>query len=263
MIKKKVVSTRGHIHYWISDSKETTILFLHGLTADHRLFDQQVDELSKDYQLILVDLPLHGQSRRYNDFSFDHVSEDLKSILDKENIEQVVIVGQSAGGYFSQSFVKSYPDYVKGFVGIGTTPFGSIYYKTSDLFWIRHFAFLASLYPYKTYCRLSAKSVGLNKQTQDSMLETLMDLGKKDMLNAVKSVYGAFLDEENEVEFNCPVLITYGQYDKTGYVSKYNDEWANAKGHALKLIPDASHNANYDNPKYFNTILKEFITTLA
>ena len=41
------------------------------------------------------------------------------------------------------------------------------------------------------------------------------------MLTATSSVYSEFLKVEDEVQFNCPVLITYGEHDKTGYVKKY------------------------------------------
>ena len=46
MIEKIFETTHGKIHYWINKEAEHTqpqLVFLPGLTADHRLFDKQVE----------------------------------------------------------------------------------------------------------------------------------------------------------------------------------------------------------------------------
>ena len=83
------------------------------------------------------------------------------------------------------------------------------------------------------------------------------------MLKAAKSVYDEFLLIENEVNFKCPVLLTIGEFDKTGYVQRYNLEWSSKTGYPLKVIKNASHNANYDNYKVFNELLVEFIRNIS
>ncbi|MBR2706739.1 MAG: hypothetical protein IKE74_05790 [Mogibacterium sp.] len=46
MIGKTIDTTHGTIHYWIDPAgacKEPQLVFLPGLTADHRLFDRQIE----------------------------------------------------------------------------------------------------------------------------------------------------------------------------------------------------------------------------
>ena len=45
----------GTIHYWSSILRldTTTLVFLPGLTADHRLFDKQVEHFVKKYNIIV------------------------------------------------------------------------------------------------------------------------------------------------------------------------------------------------------------------
>jgi len=46
MIEKTFATTRGQIHYWLSENLDpdaVTLVFLPGLTADHRLFDKHTD----------------------------------------------------------------------------------------------------------------------------------------------------------------------------------------------------------------------------
>lgn len=265
MIEKKISSTRGDVYYWTNDqqmSNELAIVFCHGLTADHTLFDKQVEYLANTYKLITWDYPLHGKSRPYKDFTYAHVNEELLAILKKEEINKIILVGQSAGGYIAQAFIREYPDKVAGFIGIGTTPFGEDYYKKSEMFWIKHFASIAKLYPYSYYCKACVKSVAKTREARENMYDTLVRLGKKGMLEATSAVYGEFLKEKEEVAFKCPVLITYGEYDKTGYVERYNKEWSQKTGYALEIIDNASHNANYDCYEAFNTLLINFLDTI-
>ena len=56
-----------------------------------------------------------GKSRPYKDFSYYNAAEELKDILDVEDIKNVVLAGQSAGGFVAQSFYKKYADMVEVF----------------------------------------------------------------------------------------------------------------------------------------------------
>lgn len=265
MIEKRIQSIEGTVYYWtnnINCPSDRAIVFCHGLTADHTLFDQQVKYLADQYKLITWDWPLHGKSRPYQKFSFSNVNKILAAILQRENINQVILVGQSAGGYIAQSFIREYGEQVLGFIGIGTTPFGKSYYKNAELFWLKHYAAIARLYPYRYYAKAGSKAITVTEAARKSMYQSLIQLGKKDMLTATHVVYREFLKVEEEVQFNCPVLITYGAYDKTGYVKKYCNHWAEKTGYPLKVISNASHNANYDNYKEFNGLLISFVQSL-
>ena len=51
-MKEKTSQTRcGTIHYWVSVSTPDaiTLVFLPGLTADHRLFDKQIQYFEEQY----------------------------------------------------------------------------------------------------------------------------------------------------------------------------------------------------------------------
>ncbi|MCM1578614.1 MAG: alpha/beta hydrolase [Ruminococcus sp.] len=59
----------GSVVYWADNCQsETTLVFLHGLTADHRLFEGQAEYFRGRFGLIFWDAPAHGMSRPYKDF---------------------------------------------------------------------------------------------------------------------------------------------------------------------------------------------------
>ena len=75
----------GTVHYWI-DKKENaeSIVFTHGVTADHTMFEKQVSYFEKAYTLLLWDVPMHGRSRPYQNFSYQDTAEILHQILVRE-----------------------------------------------------------------------------------------------------------------------------------------------------------------------------------
>ena len=139
MQHKTILSQGGTVHYWIArnDNVSDCIVFTHGVTADHTMFEKQIPYFSDNYTIILWDVPMHGLSKPYQKFTYQDTAEILHSILQKENIEKTFLVGMSMGGYPSQHFAVMYPDMVKGFVALDTTPLGLKYYSKSDLWWVR------------------------------------------------------------------------------------------------------------------------------
>ena len=64
-MKEKTHHTRcGTIHYWASvpNQDAITLVFLPGLTADHRLFDKQIQYFEDKYNVIVWDAPAHASS---------------------------------------------------------------------------------------------------------------------------------------------------------------------------------------------------------
>ena len=47
-----------------------------------------------------------------------------------------------------------------------------------------------------------------------------------------------------------------------GYVEKYNELWHSMRGYPLTIIPNASHNSNYDNYEEFNKIVDNFLENI-
>lgn len=158
MIEKHIASPRGNVYYWMSERVTAlTLVFLPGLTANHHLFDQQIAAFCEKYQVIVWDAPAHGKSRPYSNFTYSNAAEELKHILDFEEVTRVVLVGQSAGGFVAQSFYKNYADMVAGIVAIGTCPYDPAYYSKSDLFWLRQTKWMLGLFPEKCLRRSMAK----------------------------------------------------------------------------------------------------------
>ncbi|MCQ2330641.1 MAG: alpha/beta hydrolase, partial [Paludibacteraceae bacterium] len=105
MQQKVYHCSQGAISYWINNlsMERETIVFLPGLTADHRLFDKQVDYFESRYNVVVWDAPGHGASRPFSlSFSLEDKVRWLHEILCTEGVEHPILVGQSMGGYVAQ-----------------------------------------------------------------------------------------------------------------------------------------------------------------
>ena len=80
---EKIYNTRcGDIHYWINmeqGEENPTLIFLPGLTADHRLFEKQIEYFEGKNNIFVWDAPAHGKSWP---FSFDFSLMDKAKWLD-------------------------------------------------------------------------------------------------------------------------------------------------------------------------------------
>jgi pimeloyl-ACP methyl ester carboxylesterase len=90
------------IHYEV-EGRGPPVLLLHGLSSDYRLWYGlgYVKELSKDYELILVDARGHGASDKpHNPEAYDMglMVGDLVAILDDRGIPRASFFGYSMGG---------------------------------------------------------------------------------------------------------------------------------------------------------------------
>jgi Predicted hydrolases or acyltransferases (alpha/beta hydrolase superfamily) len=259
---KQIVSKNGSVHYWIcrnANQNAKCILFTHGVTANHTMFEKQVEYFKERYTVITWDVPLHGLSRPYHNFSYEQTAKELKTILNQEGIEKMILVGMSMGGYPTQEFAYHYPKMVEYMVMLDTTPFGLKYYSRSDLFWLKLAAPLGKLFPDKMLRESMAKSVSKTDYSYHKMLEMLKSFSKAEIIEQMDIAYGKFVKENKDVQFDCPVLLLLGESDITGKVKQYNKAWAKETGYPLHIIKHAAHFSNGDNPEQVNLEIENFI----
>ncbi|MBQ6594151.1 MAG: alpha/beta hydrolase [Clostridia bacterium] len=265
-MKRMVLQTaQGNIAYWRSDvidPAKDTLFLLHGLTADHTMFEPQLRAFGGEYNMIAWDAPAHGESRPFEGFSFRASAGFMQRILDESGISRAILVGQSLGGYFAQAFIRECPDRAGGFVSIGSTPFGESYYSAFDRWILRQVEWMAMLYPLGWMKRAMARQVSLTREAYENMLRMLAPYGKRELCRLMGLGYSAFLSENADLDIPCPVLLLVGEKDRTGRVMAYNRAWARNTGYALIPIKGAAHNANVDRPEETNEQIRAFLRSL-
>lgn len=112
----------GILQYYRRAGKGPPMVLIHALGLDHRLWDEQVDQLASAFDVIAYDVRGHGQTDapagpyRVADFA-----DDLAGLLDSLGIERAHLVGISMGGMIAQQFALSYPGRIRSLVLADTT----------------------------------------------------------------------------------------------------------------------------------------------
>lgn len=122
-MQTKTISTAKfpELYYRLSGTGNAIVL-LHGFPLDGTIWDNVVTKLSRDYTLIVPDLPGAGQSAfRGTELSIDDMAESVKAILESEGIKNAVVAGHSMGGYAAIAFAELYPEMIAGLGMIHST----------------------------------------------------------------------------------------------------------------------------------------------
>ncbi len=90
------------------------VMLIHGYTESRNIWLDFADNLSREYTVIMPDLPGHGESELSPNLSMDSMADILNRLLVHLEIPEVVLVGHSMGGYVSCRFAEKYGSIVKG-----------------------------------------------------------------------------------------------------------------------------------------------------
>lgn len=93
-----------------------TIVLIHGFLESMEIWTKFSNQLSKDFQVICIDLPGHGKSSCLAiTHTMDLMAASVKAVLDFLKVQSCVMIGHSMGGYVTLAFAEKYPDLLKGF----------------------------------------------------------------------------------------------------------------------------------------------------
>ena len=269
MLTERVFSTdRGDIHYWtgVGRSDRPTLVFLPGLTADHRLFDRQTEAFAGEYGLLVWDAPGHAASRPFRlDFTLTDKAVWLHEILAREGVRRPVLIGQSMGGYVAQCFLERYPGEAAGFVSIDSAPLQRKYVTGAEIWLLKRMEPVYRLYPWESLKKAAARGCAETTCGRALMESFLADYTKEEYCRLAAHGY-RLLAEAMEADLpyriDCPAVLICGERDRAGSSRAYNRRWAKTEGLPLFRIPGAGHNSNTDRPDEVNAILRDFLEGL-
>lgn len=100
------------LSYQLIEREAPTILFLHGFLGNASQWDFLVDHYRESYQILLCELPGHGDNKIAEKYTIDDLADDLAQVLVQLDIKSVHFVGHSMGGYVGCAFATAYPDQI-------------------------------------------------------------------------------------------------------------------------------------------------------
>ena len=268
MTEKMFETASGTIRYWVNDldPARRTLVLLPGLTADHHLFDKQIEAFEKVYNLLTWDAPGHAASRPFRlDFSLMDKAVWLHAILKNENIAHPVLIGQSMGGYVSQCFMEKYPGEAAGFISIDSAPLKRSYVTGMEIWLLKRTEPMYRAFPWKSLKKIGADGCAVSDYGR-KLMRSFLDSYTKDEYCRLAGHGMKLLAEAMEADLpyaiDCPAILICGEKDQAGSAKSYNRRWAKKEGLPVYWIKDAGHNSNTDKPEEVNRIIRDFVRSI-
>lgn len=242
------------------------IIFIHGFPFDRTMWQPQMDFLKSSNRVIALDLRGFGESKDEDtELSIELFADDLISFMDTLRIDKAIVCGLSMGGYVALNAVKRFPDRFKGLVLADTQ-------CTADTEEAKE----------KRYNSIDQIMLhgpeAFNEKFIKSVFHKNSLVNKKAIVDKVRSVVYSnsehilsmgltALAERSETcstlsQINIPTLIICGKEDTLTPVAQSESMKASIYGSALRVIENAGHVSNLEQPHVFNKHLLYFLDVL-
>lgn len=244
-----------------AESSEWVIL-LHGIGGNSNVFKKQLDLLSTKYNLLLIDLHGHGNSKQHNlmtirtkerHVNLKYVCDDIVEVMDKEEIKKANFMGISLGTIVILNMSIYYEERIESMI-LG----GAIIGMTMRSKIILNFVdFIRQVIPYIAFRQLMGNALmpfNKHKNSRKVYLKASDTLEKKEFVEWFK-LLKYHLKNFNVYEYKIPTLYVMGDKDFVFLPSIQKHIHSNN----IKIISDCGHVCNVDCSEKFNDICMNFL----
>jgi pimeloyl-ACP methyl ester carboxylesterase len=256
------------LHYITYKHKVSTVwvTFVHGAGGSSSIWFKQIREFKKHFNVLLLDLRGHGNSKPNlknvfdEKYTFDVITNDIVEVIDFEKIKKSNFVGISLGTILIRNLAEMHPDRVESMVMGGAImklnlrsqilmKLGIIFKTIIPYLWLyKFFAFI--IMPNKNH-----------KESRSLFVREAKKLYQKEFIRWFKltSEINPLLRFFRAADIKIPTLYVMGEEDYLFLPSirKIVKLHQNSK---LLVVEDCGHVVNVEQPKFFN---KEVIKYLS
>jgi pimeloyl-ACP methyl ester carboxylesterase len=226
------------------------IVFIHGAGGSTAGWYFQREYLERSFEVVLLDLPGHGQSGGDGCRSIEDYTASVRAAIAENGLQGCYLAGHSMGGMIAMHLAVASPDLVKGLILIGTGARlrvfpqileGVLKDKEKTVEGIMRFAFSKKA----PEAMVQSGFTEMMKSSAEVIYGDFASCDKSDMLATVK-------------EIAQPTLVICG-LDDALTPPKYSEFLAREiPGSRLVLVPDAGHMVMIEKPEETNRAIATF-----
>lgn len=240
------------------------LIFIHGFPFNKEMWSAQLTALSDSHRCIAYDVRGHGNSEAgAAQFSIPQFADDLFSFLDALKIDKAIIVGLSMGGYIALHAIKENPARIAGLLLCDTqcasdTQEGRDKRKKTIAFIQKN--------GLEVYTEESLKNLfaPASFQSKKEVVQFIRNTILKTRPESICLTLQALADRAETCsllgQINVPVLILVGKEDKITSPEVAEKMHGLINKSELKIIDNAGHLSNLENPEAFNEQAKSFLS---
>lgn len=242
------------------------IIFLHGYPFDKTMWQLQLDFLKSSYRLIACDIRGFGKSSDEDStLSIDLFGDDLIKFMNKLDINKAIVCGLSMGGFVALNALKRFPTRFEALILCDTqciadtTEVSEKRYRSIDEIntnGVTNFneGFIKKVF-HKDSLTNKPELVEQLKRVVFSNSKHIISQGLVALANRSETC-------SSLSEVRIPTLIICGREDEVTPLEQSIFMNEHIKGSILKVIDNAGHVSNLEQPNEFNKHISEFLSAL-
>lgn len=241
----------------LGDSKADAVLFVHGVGSTAAIWDYQLGDFANEYRCAAVELRGNGAQKPDPDPSSitrAGYGDDVLAVADALDAQRFTLVGCSLGGVVAFELWRRAPHRFAAMFLLGTFA----RYPDGERYAQQICVQAREIGDMRAFGELRAAKLGLPPQRLHETVEQFACKTVDCFLAATRATWtGDYLVLLPTIDV--PVLVAYGEHDAVAPRELSETIASGIPGAELAAIPDAGHVANADNPRYFNTLLRDLL----
>jgi len=257
------VDTGGARIHYTSTGQGPTMFLIHGFPLSGDYFKDNAPALSKNYQVITIDLRGFGQSTtdKADPGSVGTYANDAIAVMDKLGVKKAVIGGMSMGGQIALELYRKAPERFSGMVLIATLANPASI--TEQNLW-KGISLQAQAYGVQSIVPELIKDMitGQDAAARPDLKKFLEGIMKQSSLEGIKQGTNALATRPDSLPtlktIAVPTLIVVGRED-TVYPVVFSLKMAqNIAGSKLVIVPGAAHAVNAESAAAANKAILDW-----
>ncbi len=245
------------------------VTFVHGAGGSSSIWYKQVRDYAKHYNVLLLDLRGHGNSKPTikrafeKRYTFDSIVDDIIEVLDYEKIKSSHFVGISLGTILIRQLAENHPGRVSSMIMGGAIMKLNI--RSQIL--MRLGNVVKSVIPYLWLYRFFAFIIMPKKNHRESRLLFVREAKKlyhKEFLRwyRLTSELKPLLLLFRQVDVGIPTLYVMGEEDYM-FLPSVQKMAGMHQTSQIAVVPDCGHVVNVEQPEVFNKTTLGFLKSLS
>ena len=238
------------------DQKKPTIILIHGSGLSHIVWSlHEQFYTSLGFNVLSLDLPGHGNSSGPSLKSIEEISDWIKSLMNKININKIFIIGHSQGGLVGIDFSSRYPELTKKIILVANSYKMPVNQDLIDLAELGDEK--AVLLMMKWGYEGSKAFIGGNPVKK--IVNSARDI--REVLAVDLNACNNYKNGEDAIKkIKCPTLCIFGDLDKMVPVKVGLKMAEQIKNSETKIISDCGHMIIFEKAFEMRKLVKEFIS---
>jgi len=254
------------LHYttYLQEASNEWVTFIHGAGGSSSIWFRQVRDFQKHFNVLLVDLRGHGNSKKLiyekiKCYTFDVIGDEIFEVLDHLKIQSSHFVGISLGTIIIREITERYPQRISSMIMGGAVMKlnlrGQILMRLGDM--------LKSVVPYLMLYKLLAFIIMPRKKHRESRLLFIKEAKKLYQKEFIR--WSTLVSQVNPLlrffrinDSGIPTLYIMGSEDYM-FLPSIAELVKDHRSSTLYVIANCGHVVNVEKPEAFNDKSIEFL----